>query len=81
MQHAVDAEAHEPGVAARLDVDVGRALLERVLPQPVDDVDDVAVVGVELALLAERDELLEIAGERHRARRPSCAFFIERARL
>ena len=49
VQHAVDAEAHQAGVAPRLDVDVGGALLERVLPQPVDDVDDVAVVGVELA--------------------------------
>ena len=69
VQHAVDAKAHLPGVAPRLDVDVGGALLERVLPEPVDDVDDVAVVGVELALLAERDELLEVAGERHRALR------------
>ena len=53
-----------PDVAARLDVDVGRALLERVLPQPVDDVDDVLVVGVEVAVLAELDQLLEIARER-----------------
>ena len=50
VQHAVDAEAHDADVAPRLDVDVGRALLERVLPQPVDDVDDVLVVGVELAV-------------------------------
>ena len=71
-----------PDVAPRLDVDVGRALLERVLPQPVDDVDDVLVVGVELAVLAELDQLLEVARERDR--RPcdvSCAFFIDRARL
>ncbi len=64
LQHAVDAEAHQTDVAARLDVDVGRALLERVLPQPVDDVDDVAVVGVEIAALAQFDQLLEIARER-----------------
>jgi hypothetical protein len=50
MQHAVDAEAHQAHVAPRLDVDVAGALLEGVLPQPVDDVDDVAVVGVELAV-------------------------------
>ena len=49
VQHAVDAEAHVADVAPRLEVDVARALLERVLPQPVDDVDDVLVVGVELA--------------------------------
>ena len=67
MQHAVDAEAHEPDVAPRLDVDVGGALLERVLPEPVDDVDDVLVVGVELAVLAELDQLLEVARERELA--------------
>ena len=37
-----------PMLAPRLDVDVARALVEGVLPQPVDDVDDVLVVGVEL---------------------------------
>ena len=64
VQHAVDAEAHEADVAPRLDVDVGGALLERVLPEPVDDVDDVLVVGVEVAVLAELDQLLEVARER-----------------
>ena len=49
VQHAVDAEAHDAALAARLDVDVARALLEGVLPQPVDDVHDVRVVRVELA--------------------------------
>ena len=38
VQHAVDAKAHDADVAARLDVDVAGALVERVLPQPVDDV-------------------------------------------
>jgi hypothetical protein len=61
VQHAVDAKAHEAHVAPRLDVDVGGALLERVLPQPVDDVDDVRVVGVEVAVAAELDQLLEVA--------------------
>ena len=62
---AVDAEAHGAHVPARLDVDVGGALLERVLPQPVHDVDDVLVVGVEVAMRPELDELLEVAdGER-----------------
>ena len=46
MQHAIDAEAHHPRIASRLDVDVGGALFERVLPQPIDDVDDVLIVGV-----------------------------------
>ena len=58
-----------PDVAPRLDVDVGCALLERVLPQPVDDVDDVLVVGVEMAVPAELDQLLEIVGEREVAAR------------
>ena len=41
-----------PDVAARLHVDVARALVEGVLPQPVDEVDDVVVVGVERACRA-----------------------------
>ena len=62
VQHAVDAEAHDADVAPRLEVDVAGALVEGVLPQPVDDVDDVLVVGVELAVgLAQLDQLLEVA--------------------
>ena len=62
MQHPVDAEAHLARVAPRLHVDVARALVERVLPQPVDDVDDVLVVRVELLVrLADLDQLLEVA--------------------
>ena len=60
VQHAVDAEAHVADVAPRLDVDVARALLEGVLEQPVADVDDVLVVGVELAAAPELDQLLEV---------------------
>ena len=60
MRKRIDAE-----LAPRLEVDVGRALLERVLPQPVDDVDDVLVVGVELLVaLAELDQLLEVVAQR-----------------
>src|SRR5690349_1293406 len=50
MQHAVDQEAHQSGIAARLDVNDGGALLECVLPQPVDDVDDVLIVRVEMSV-------------------------------
>ena len=60
VQDAVDAEAHVAGVPPRLDVDVAGALLECVLQQPVDDMDDVAVVGVELAGCAQLDQLLEV---------------------
>ena len=67
VQHAVDAEAHQADLAPRLDVDVARALVEGVLPQPVDDVDDVLVVRVELAVrLAELDQLLEVRQARAR---------------
>ena len=60
MQHAVDAEAHDAEFAARLDMDIRCALVERVLPQPVHDMDDVLVVGVELLVgLAQFDQLLE----------------------
>ncbi len=61
MQHAVDAEPHVAGVAPRLEMDVARALLERVREQPVANDDHVLVVGIELAALAELHELLEVA--------------------
>ena len=82
VQHAVDAEAHDALLAARLDVDVARALLEGVLPQPVDHAHDVRVVGVELLVaLAELDQLLEV---RQAAEPPACsccAPLIDLARL
>jgi hypothetical protein len=60
MQHAVDAEAHVARIAPGLEMNIAGALLERVSEQPVADVDDVLVVGVELAASAELDQLLEI---------------------
>ena len=60
MQDPVDAKTHQPHVAPWFDVDIAGALLEGVLPQPVDDIDDVAVVGVVLAIaLAKLHQLLE----------------------
>ncbi len=62
VQHAVDTEAHGALLAARLDVDVAGALLEGVLEQPVDDGDDVRVVGVRLLVGgAEVEQLFEVA--------------------
>jgi hypothetical protein len=60
VQHAVDAEADEALVPARLDVDVAGALVEGVLQQPVDDVDDVGVVGLGALQRAELEHLLEV---------------------
>jgi hypothetical protein len=60
VQHAVDAETHVAGFAPRFEVDVAGALVEGVIEQPVADVYDVLVVGVELAALAQLDELLEV---------------------
>jgi len=58
--HAIDAEAHKSDIAPRFDMDVRSALLESVLPQPVDDRDDVLVVGIELLLgLAQLHQLFE----------------------
>jgi hypothetical protein len=45
-------------------VDVGGALFEGVLPQPVDDVDDVLVVGIDLLVaLAQFDQLFEVVAQ------------------
>ncbi len=60
MQHAVDAKAYGALLAARLDMDIAGTLLEGVLEQPVDDVDDVRVVGVRLLVAgAEVQQLFE----------------------
>ncbi len=65
MQNAIDAEADCGNVALGLQMNVGRALIECVLPQPVDDVDDVLVVGVDLFVgLAKFNQLLEIIAQR-----------------
>ena len=64
VQDAVDPEADAGNVALRFQVDVRGALFEGVLPQPVDDVDHVLVVGVELLVqLAQFDQLLEIVAQ------------------
>ena len=66
VHHAVDAKADRAHLAPRLEVDVAGALVEGVLPEPVDHLHDALVVGVELLVaLAELDQLLE-AGERRR---------------
>src|SRR5690606_22485541 len=74
VQHAIDAEAHLTDFATRLDVNIAGALIEGVLPQPVDDIDDVLVVGVELPVaLAEFDQLLEVRKFRALLRAAGCA--------
>ena len=60
MQDAVDAETDHRQLAPRLDVNIRRALLEGILQEPVDDIDDVLVVGIELTVgAAEFNQLLE----------------------
>ena len=73
MQHAVDAEAHDAEVAPGFDMDVRCPLLEGVLPQPINDMDDVLVVGIEGPVgLAQFDQLLETRqAARHLAARRS----------
>ncbi len=61
VQHTVDAKPDHPHVAPRLEVDVGGALLEGVLPQPIDHLHHAGVVGVErLAAAAQFHQLLEL---------------------
>ena len=64
VQHAVDAKADGAHVAARFQVDIAGALVEGVLPQPVDHLHDTLVVGIQLlGGLAQFHQLLE-AGRR-----------------
>src|SRR5690606_41878553 len=68
VQAAIEAKAHDSELPARLHVEVARALLERVLPEPIDDGDDVLVVRVEAATAAaELHQLLEVVLDRARA--------------
>ncbi|EGF31519.1 hypothetical protein IMCC9480_3806 [Oxalobacteraceae bacterium IMCC9480] len=61
VQHAIDTKADRAEVALGFEMDVRGALFERVLPQPVNDVDDVLVVRIDLPVaLSEFDQLLEI---------------------
>ena len=60
VQQPVDTEAHHAQIPPRLQVNVAGPLLERVLPQPVHQRDDVLVVGIDLpAAPAQLDQLLE----------------------
>ena len=60
MEQAVDAEAHVARLAPRLDMDVARALLERIVEEPVADVNDMLVVGIELPATPQLHQLLEV---------------------
>ena len=42
-------------------MDIARTLLERIVEQPVADMNDVRIVGVELAAAAKLDELPKFA--------------------
>ena len=71
-----------PDVAPRLEVDVARALVEGVLPQPVDDVDDVLVVGVELPVaLPSSTSCSKLRAGRESPRRVLLRVLHRRARL
>src|SRR5206468_2286822 len=60
-----DAEAHHADVPTRLDVDVRCTLLEGVLPEPIDDMDYVLIVRIEVAAIAQLDQLFEVARQRN----------------
>ena len=61
MQHAVDPKAHATLLTAGLQVDIAGALFKGVLKQPVDDIDDVRIVGIRFPLAcAQGQQLFEI---------------------
>jgi len=62
VQHAVDAEPRNPDLAPRLEMDVAGALVERILKQPVDDVDHMRVVGLDLAASSTNCSKLDTSG-------------------
>ena len=46
VQHAINAQAHGPLLAPGFDMDIAGPLFERVLKQPVNDMDDMGIVGI-----------------------------------
>ena len=63
VQHPVDAKTHAALLAAWFDMNVTGALGKGVLEQPVDDIDDMRIVGVRFLILgAEVKQLFEVTG-------------------
>ena len=61
MQHPVDPETHDPQVASRFDMDVRSPLIEGVLPQPVNDMNNMLIVRIELSITFPKlNQLLKI---------------------
>jgi hypothetical protein len=61
MQYAVDAKTNRTEITFWFKMNIGGTLLERVLPQPIDNIDDVLIVGIYLAISqAKFDQLFEI---------------------
>ena len=60
MQHTVDTETDDRHIALGFQMDIRGALFKCKLPQPVYDIDDVLVIGIDLFLIAEFDQLLQI---------------------
>src|SRR5437762_3579404 len=62
MQYAIDTKTHNAQFAAWFHMDIRRALIEGVLPQPVDNAYDVLIVGVKLLVgFPQLDQLLKVA--------------------
>ena len=61
VQHTVNAKANGGNVPAGLEMNIAGALVKRVLPKPVDQMDDVMIVCIKRTPgLAELNELLKI---------------------
>src|SRR3989344_9523497 len=60
MQHAINAESHQPNIAARLQMDITGALFERIFEYPVHDINHMLLVGVQITILAKLNQLPKI---------------------
>ncbi len=67
VQNTVDPEPHIALLAARLDVNIAGALVERILQQPVDQIDHMLIVGVQIGAFTQLDQLFEILAFRRAA--------------
>ena len=60
MQHAIDTKTNQPQITSRLNVNIAGALFKSVQPEPINDIDDMLIIGVELPVGATQlDQLLK----------------------
>ena len=67
MQDAVDTEPYDTRIAPWLNMNIARALFERILPKPVNNANDVTIIGVRRDAATLRAQLHQLFKRRDAA--------------